>query len=250
MWNHWLGGVHNLAVDRAAGDRLSLEHPGVVERARTTRHFLTRAVRHLAREAGVTQFLDVGSGLPTAGNTHQIAQAARPEARVLYVDHDPATVRYARELLRSTPEGAAAYAEADLRRPADVLAAARATLDLSRPVALVLSGILGHVPGYARARGIVRELLAALPPGSHLLAHDLSDTQPEWRALQARHNSAAPLAYHLRSPERIAGFFAGLELLDPGVVPVTSWRPDGSEHYPAEWTRLVADVVGGVGRKP
>jgi hypothetical protein len=252
VWNHWLGGMHNFAVDRAAGNRMAADTPGLVERVRTTRHFLTRAVGHLARDAGIRQFLDVGSGLPTAGNTHQIAQQAAPGARVVYTDHNADTVRYARELLTA---GAAdtskvRYLQGDLRKPGAVLADAARTLDLSQPVAVVLSGILGHVPTHEEACEIVRELMAALPAGSYLLSHDVSDAEPDWRAVQSRHNASAPLAYHARSPEQIAGYFKDLDLVDPGIVPLTTWRPDHHARYSREWTGIVADVLGGIGRKP
>ncbi|WP_306318145.1 MULTISPECIES: SAM-dependent methyltransferase [unclassified Streptomyces] len=250
MWNHWLGGTHNYAVDRAAGDRLAAANPGLVERVRTTRHFLDRAVRHLAHEAGVRQFLDIGPGLPAAGSTHQIAQRAAPDARVVYADNDPVTVGHARTILAPSPPGAVTYLQADLRSPEALLEAVSGTLDLNRPVALVLSGILGHVPTYEEARATVRTLMAQLPSGSHLLAHDISDTESDWRAVQARHNADAPVAYHLRTPRQIAGYFDGLRLVDPGVVPLTDWRPDAESPASAEWAALVADVVGGVGHKP
>ncbi len=243
--------MNTFAVDREAANWFAANYPSLVEKVRTTRHFLGRAVRHLAGEAGIRQFIDVGSGLPTAGNTHQIAQQAAPGARVVYADNDPQTVLHARRLLGSVPDGTVAYHEASLREPKAVLAAAAETLDLSRPVALVLSGILGHVPDYDEARAIVRELMAALPSGSYLLSHDMSNTNPEWCALQSRHNeTVAPLPYHLRSPERIAGFFEGLDLVEPGVVPLASWRPDPDVRYSADWAVLVSDLVGGVGRKP
>ncbi|MDT0445221.1 SAM-dependent methyltransferase [Streptomyces johnsoniae] len=249
-WNHWLGGMHSFAVDREAGNKFAVTYPGLVERVRTTRHFLGRTVRYLARDAGIRQFLDVGSGLPSAGNTHEIAQRAAPGSRVVYADNDPQTVLYARQLLGSTPAEAVSYHEASLHEPEAVLAAAKETLDLSRPVALVLSGILGHVPDYEEARAIARELLAALPSGSYLMSHDICDTEADWRDIQSRHNAtAAPLAYHLRSPAQIAGFFEGLELVEPGVVALTSWRPDPGGRYSPEWAALVADLVGGVGRK-
>lgn len=250
IWNHWLGGMHNFAVDRAAGDRLAADNPGLVERVRTTRHFLGRAVRHLALEAGIRQFLDIGSGLPTAGNTHQIAQLAAPGARVVYADNDPCTVAHSRTVLASTAGGAVTYLHADLREPGELLTAAAGTLDLSRPVALVLSGILGHVPTHEEACDIVGRLMSALPSGSYLLSHDVSDSASGWRAIQARHNSTAELAYHLRTPGQIADYFKELRPVAPGVVALTSWRPDAGDPYSREWATLVADVVGGVGRKP
>ncbi|WP_436790701.1 SAM-dependent methyltransferase [Yinghuangia sp. YIM S10712] len=249
-WNNWLGGMHNFSGDRALANRLAAENPGLVERVRTTRHFLTRGVRYLAREAGIRQFLDIGSGLPVAGNTHEIAQQAAPDARVVYADNDPQVVLYAREILAAAEAEGVAYLDASLLEPKTVLDAASETLDLSQPVAIVLSGILGHVPTYEQARSIVEDLMAPLPTGSHLLSHDISDVDSHWRAIQTRHNKTAPLAYNLRSPEQIAGFFEGLELVDPGIVPVAEWRRDADSRYSRDWADSVADLVGGIGRKP
>jgi hypothetical protein len=159
-------------------------------------------------------------------------------------------VAYAQGLLASTSPESVTYLQADLREPDALLAAASRTLDLTSPVALVLSGILGHVPTYEEACGIVAKLMGALPSGSFLLSHDVSDTADDWRAIQARHNSTADLAYRLRTPEQITGYFEGLRLVGPGVVPLTTWRPDTDDPSSHEWAALVADVVGGVGRKP
>ncbi|UGQ12646.1 SAM-dependent methyltransferase [Yinghuangia sp. ASG 101] len=248
-WNNWLGGMHNFSADRTLANRLAVENPGLVERVRTTRHFLTRAVRHLAADAGIRQFLDIGSGLPVAGNTHEIAQHAAPDARVVYADDDPQVVLYAREILTAAEAKGVAFLEASLLEPKAVLDAASETLDLSQPTAIVLSGILGHVPTYEQACSIVEALLAPLPAGSYLLSHDISDSDPHWRAVQASHNSVAPLVYNLRTPEQIAGYFRGLELVEPGVVSVTEWHRDADSRYSDEWARLVVDIVGGIGRK-
>jgi hypothetical protein len=246
VWNHWLGGSDTFPVDREAGDRFAAGFPGIIESVRTTRRFLARAVTHLTAVAGIRQFLDVGSGLPTAGNTHQIAQAQAPDSHVVYADNDPEVVRYANDrLLTSSPEGATAFVEADLRDPAEILTAAARTLRLERPVALVLGGILGHMPSHAEALGIVRRLLAGLPSGSYLLVHDVTDTDADWRAAQARYNTSGAVAYHLRSADQIAAYLGGLDLVEPGVVPLAHWRPDGDS--------AAADrtcIVGGIGRKP
>lgn len=245
VWDHWLGGHDNFPVDREAGDRFAAGFPGIVESVRTTRRFLARAVGYLAADAGVRQFLDVGSGLPTADNTHQIAQDRAPDSRVVYADNDPEVVRYANDrLLTSSPQGAVAYLEGDLRRPEEVVAAAAATLDLARPVALVLGGILGHMPSHEEACDIVRRLLAALPAGSYLLVHDVTEADADWRAAQARYNTSGAVPYHLRSGDQIADYLAGLDLVEPGVVPLAYWRPVGD--------RAAADrkcIVGGIGRK-
>ncbi|MGK5532232.1 SAM-dependent methyltransferase [Streptomyces sp. URMC 129] len=247
IWNYWLGGTDNYEVDRAAGDRYGETFPGITGIARASRAFLARSLRYLVAEAGMRQFLDVGTGLPTADNTHQLAQRVAPESRVVYVDNDPLVLLHAHALLTSTPEGVTDYLEADLREPEDILARAGRTLDLARPVALILSGILGHVADYAEARSLVRRLMAGLPSGSYLSLNEGSDTDEAFRRAQRAYNESGAVPYHLRTPDQIGGFFDGLDLVPPGVVPVTRWRPD---------TAVVggppSDVghVGGVGRKP
>jgi hypothetical protein len=166
IWNYWLGGKDNYPVDRAAGDQYREAFPEIVDVARASRQFLTRAVRYLAGEAGIRQFLDVGTGLPTADNTHEVAQRVAPQSRVVYVDNDPLVLAHARALLTSTPQGATSYIDADLHEPDKILQGAAETLDFTRPVALMLMGILGHVTDYDEARSIVRRLLDALPSGS------------------------------------------------------------------------------------
>ena len=161
IWNYWLGGKDNFAVDRAAGDAWAATFPGVRDIARASRSFLIRSITYLAADAGIRQFLDVGTGLPTADNTHQVAQRVAPEARIVYVDNDPLVLAHARALLTSTPEGATAYIHADLRDPDKILAEAADTLDFTKPIALILSGVLGHVVDIGQARSIVRPLAEA-----------------------------------------------------------------------------------------
>jgi O-methyltransferase involved in polyketide biosynthesis len=249
IWNYWLGGKDNYPVDRAAGDQYREVFPEIVDVARASRQFLTRAVRYLAGEAQVRQFLDIGTGLPTADNTHQVAQRVDPACRIVYVDNDPLVLTHARALLTSTPQGATDYIDADLRDPDKILEAAARTLDFSRPSALMLMGILGHVGDYDEARSIVRRLLDALPPGSYLALNDGTDViSKAFAEAQQRYNESGAAPYQLRSPEQIAGFFDGLELVEPGVVSVPRWRPDLGEADggpPAE-----VDAFGGVGRKP
>jgi hypothetical protein len=246
IWNYWLGGTDNFPVDRAAGDEYRRVFPGVVDVARASRGFLIRSVRYLAGEAGVRQFLDVGTGLPTADNTHQVAGAVAPESRVVYVDSDPLVLAHARALLAGAPEGATAYVEADLRDPDRVVAAAGRALDLERPVALILSGVLGHVADTGEARAIVRSLLAALPSGSYLSLNDgTAVVSPQIGEAQDNYNDSGAVPYTLRTPAEIAGFFDGLDLVEPGVVACPRWRPDpGGEDVPD------VDAFGGVGRKP
>jgi len=248
IWNYWLGGKDNYPVDRAVGDQFREAFPGIVGVARGQRGFLTRAVRHLAGEAGIRQFLDIGTGLPTADNTHEVAQRVAPDARIVYVDNDPLVLVHARALLTSAPEGVTSYIEADLRDPDKILDAAADTLGLTRPTALMLMGIMGHITDDQEARSIVRRLLAGLPPGSYLALCDGTDTDPAGVEAQERYNQSGAVPYRLRSPEQIAGFFEGLELVEPGVVSCSRWRPDPAEAAggpPAE-----VDAFGGVGRKP
>jgi O-methyltransferase involved in polyketide biosynthesis len=244
IWNYWLGGKDNYEVDRIAGEQFRQAFPAIAENARAFRGFLRRGIRYLVAEAGMRQFLDVGTGLPTASNTHEVAQELAPESRVVYVDNDPLVLAHARALLTSSPQGATDYLHADLHDTDAILAAAARTLDFDRPVALILSGILGHVSDYDEARSLVDRFLTALAPGSHLLVCDGSDTNAELNRAQQQHNDRGAVTYHLRSPEQIGGYFAGLELVEPGVVACPRWRPDvGGE-------TADVDAYGAVGRKP
>jgi hypothetical protein len=246
IWNYWLGGKDNYAVDGQAGDAYTAVFPGIVTIARSSRAFLRRTITYLVREAGIRQFLDVGTGLPTADNTHEVAQRLAPEARIVYVDNDPMVLAHARALLYSTPEGATAYVDSDVRDPDHILAAAAETLDLSRPTALILSNILGHIADHEQARSIVARLMGALPAGSHLVVNDGSlGVDPVFEQAQDAYNASGALPYNLRTVEEITSFFDGLELLEPGVVPVTCWRPDAGDPAP----ETVAEH-GGLARKP
>jgi hypothetical protein len=246
IWNYWLGGKDNFPVDRAVGDQILEAFPAIVENARASRAFLARAVRYLAGEAGIRQFLDIGTGLPTANNTHQVAQAVAPECRIVYVDNDPIVLTHARALLTSTPEGATAYIDADLRDPDRIVQGAARTLDFTQPIAIMLMGILGHIADDDEAQSIVRRLLDAVPSGSYLTMNDGTDTSEEVVEAARIWNQSANPTYHLRSPDRIARFFDGLELVEPGVVSPPRWRPDPSQ------SGLAAEIdsFGGVGRKP
>jgi len=248
IWNYWLGGKDNFAVDRAAGDAWAATFPGVRDIARASRSFLTRSLHYLAAEAGIRQFLDIGTGLPTADNTHQVAQRVAPGARIVYVDNDPLVLAHARALLTSTPEGATAYIHADLRDPDKILAEAAEALDFTKPIALILSGVLGHVVDIGEARSIVRGLMDALPSGSYLSLNDGTSVVGGDQVEQATqdYNESGALPYIQRTPEEIASFFDGLELVPPGVVSCPRWRPDPA---PADSLAEV-DAFGGVGRKP
>jgi hypothetical protein len=248
VWNYWLGGKDNFPADRQVGDQVLEAFPSIVDVARASRAFLVRAVRYLAGEAGIRQFLDIGTGLPTADNTHQVAQRVAPECRVVYVDNDPIVLAHARALLTGGGEGATAYLDADLRDPDKILEAAAETLAFDRPVALMLMGIMGHIGDDDEARSIVRRLLDALPSGSYLALCDGTDTNPAGVAAQAQYNESGAIPYRLRGPEQIAGFFEGLELVEPGVVSLPRWRPDAADAGGGPPEEL--DAFGGVGRKP
>ncbi len=247
IWNYWLGGKDNFAVDRAAGDEYIKVFPGIVEVARTSRARLARGVAYLAGEQGIRQFLDVGTGLPTANNTHQVAQRIAPEARIVYVDNDPLVLAHARALLTSSPQGATAYIHADLREPDKIISEARKTLDFDRPIALILHGILGHIRDTGQARSLVRRLMDALPPGSYLdLGDGIRAPARDFEDAQQGYNESGAVPYVLRTPEEIASFFDGLELVEPGLVPPPLWRPEGEAGgSPGDMSAL-----GGVGRKP
>jgi len=243
IWNYWLGGKDNYAVDREAGDQYREIFPGITVVARTSRAFLTRAVRYLAGEAGIRQFLDIGTGLPTADNTHQVAQQVAPESKIVYVDNDPLVLAHARALLTSQPEGACEYLDADIRRPDTILDAAAGLLDFKQPVALMLMGIMGHFTD-DEAYPIVDRLLAGLPSGSYFALYDGANTNEAFNQAQQGYNDSGAVPYYLRSPAQFERFFRGLELVEPGVVPVPHWRPDPG----AEPVEIYSYC--GVGRKP
>ena len=246
VWNHWLGGHDNFEVDRQVGDQFAGFYPDITVVARSSRAFLERAVTHLVRDVGIRQFLDVGTGMPTAENTHQVAQAAAPESRIVYVDNDPLVLAHARTLLTGTPEGATEYLDADLRSPAAILeAAGRTTLDLSRPTGLILMNILGHVPDLDEAVRIVRQLMGGLPPGSYLVTADGTNVidGPAFEEAIGVWNANAPLSYHLRTPEELSRFLDGLEVVEPGLVPCNRWRPEPGQDLHE------VDEFGAVARK-
>lgn len=246
IWNYWLGGKDNFAADRQVGDGIRAAYPEIVQNALASRAFLARAVRYLAGEAGVRQFLDIGTGLPTADNTHEIAQAVAPECRVVYVDNDPLVLVHARALLTSSAEGATDYIDSDLREPDKILDGAARTLDFTAPIALMLLGILGHIADDTDAQSIVTRLVGALPSGSYLVVSDGTDTSEQVIEAAQIWNASASPTYHLRSPEQIARFFDGLDLVEPGVVSAPRWRPEPGESGPTP----ERDLYCGVGRKP
>jgi S-adenosyl methyltransferase len=243
IWNYWVGGKDNFAADREVGDKVLGVFPAIVDVARASRAFLVRSVSYLAGEQGIRQFLDIGTGLPTANNTHEVAQSVAPESRIVYVDNDPMVLVHARALLVGSPEGATDYIDADVRSVEQILHEAARTLDFSKPIAVMMLGILGNVVDYEEARSIVTQLRDALAPGSYLVINDGTTSEAREKATQV--GTDAGVTYVVRTPEQIAGFFDGLELVEPGVVSTPLWRPDPTAESPAE-----LDVYCGVGRKP
>lgn len=243
IWNYWLGGKDNYPVDRATGDRYREIFPGIVDIARAARRFHTRAVRYLAGIRGIYQYLDIGTGLPTADNTHQTAQQVTPQSRIVYVDNDPLVLAHANALLTGASPGVTDYIEADIHQPGEILHAAGNTLDLNQPVALMLMGIMGHITDDTEAYAIVDELLAGLPAGSFLVLRDATDTSLTFNQAQETYNQTGAVPYQLRSIQQITHFFHSLELIEPGIVTPSQWRPETDE--PAAHV----DMACGVGYK-
>ncbi|QBI54462.1 SAM-dependent methyltransferase [Streptomonospora litoralis] len=228
VWNYWLGGKDNYAADREVAEQYRAVFPEISDQARHGRGFIKRSVTYLVGEAGIRQFLDIGTGMPTAENTHEVAQHHAPESAIVYVDNDPLVLAHANALLVGTPEGRTDYLHADLREPEDVIAKAHKTLDFDRPIALMLMGVLGHI-GDDDVHPVVSRLVSALPPGSYLALYDGTDSDPRGSEAQEQYNRNAPLPYWLRSPEWVASVFGGLEMVAPGFVPCPQWRPEAAE---------------------
>ncbi|MFG2025914.1 SAM-dependent methyltransferase [Streptomyces sp. NPDC048825] len=244
IWNYWMGGKDNYEVDRVAGDAYRETAPNIETMARASRDYLIRTVTFVAGELGIRQFLDIGTGLPSYDNTHQVAQRIAPESRIVYVDNDPLVLRHAQALLTSTPEGVTNYIDADLLEPEKIIAQAGEILDFTKPVALMLMGILGHIHDYEEAKSIVSRLQAALPSGSYFVHYDSTDTDTALKEAQQGYDDTGAIPYVLRSPEQLAAYYEGLELLKPGIVSCPLWRPEpGTSPEPT-------DVYGGVARKP
>ena len=236
MYDYFLGGKDNFAVDRETADEALRAVPTIRTGARENRAFLARAVRYLVAEAGIRQFLDIGTGLPSASNVHEVAQSIAPECRVVYVDNDPVVLTHARALLASAPAGRVAYIGADLREPEKILAdpAVAATLDFTRPLGLMLVGILHFLPDSERPGVIVRTLLDALAPGSYLTAtHATAEYAPEAGPLAQNVYRNAGVPFQFRCADVFAELvLRGLELVDPGLVLVSDWRPAGDGPRP------------------
>jgi hypothetical protein len=227
IWNYWMGGKDNYAVDREAGDASAAIYPDIRRMARQSRRFLIRAVRFLAGEAGIRQFLDIGTGLPVEQNTHEVAQGVAPESKIVYVDNDPLVLAHARALLKNTTsQGVTEYLDADVNHPEPILGRARTILDFSRPVAVMFMGVLGHVQDYQDSRRIVATVMDAMPSGSYLCLCD--GTGDDENAIRHREEYAktGAVPYISRSRDQVKAHFDGLDIVPPGFVSITQWRPD------------------------
>ena len=246
VYDYWLGGKDNFAADRAAGEEALAAFPGLISSVRANRAFLARTVRYLARERGIRQFLDIGTGIPASNNTHEVAQSVAPHARVVYVDNDPMVLAHARALLGSGPHGATDYIDADLRDTGRILEIAGRTIDFTEPVAVMLIAVLHLISEEDNPRRIIDELMAAVPSGSSLsISHVPNDMHMgQMSDMSGRLNRllAQPSTY--RSRAEVTSFFDGLELVEPGVTPIQQWRPDTAEEASA-----VAAMWGGVAFK-
>ncbi len=246
VYDYWLGGKDNFAADREAAERVLAVIPGLRWRIQANRRFLARAVRYLAGEAGIRQFLDIGTGIPSANNTHQVAQEVAPDARIVYVDNDPIVLSHAQALLTSGPRGATQYVHGDARQPAAIVEAAAQTLDLGQPVALMLIGVLHLIQDSEDPWGVVAWLMGQLPAGSYLaISHPASDIGPGQAEAQRRYNERVSTPQTLRDRDEVARFFDGLELVEPGLVFVHAWRPGELDSAPPDAT----SAYGAVGRK-
>jgi S-adenosyl methyltransferase len=246
VYDYWLGGKDNFAADREAAERVLAVAPGLRFRVRANRAFLGRTVRFLAADAGIRQFLDIGTGIPAADNTHEVAQRAAPDSRVVYADNDPIVLLHAQALLRSSPEGVTDYVQADLRDPELIVRLAAKTLDFGQPAAVMLLGILHLIQDSEDPWGIVARLMAAVPAGSYLvISHPAIDIRPGQAEAQRVYNERVSTPQTLRTRDEVARFFDGLELIEPGLVQIHQWRPAPDEFTPDG----VVSAHGGVGRK-
>ncbi|MEV7969650.1 SAM-dependent methyltransferase [Sphaerisporangium sp. NPDC088356] len=230
MWNYWIGGKDYYPIDRDVGDKIIEVFPNILDVARHSRAFLGRVVRYLVGEAGIRQFLDIGTGLPTHDNTHEVAQRIAPECRIVYIDNDPLVLVHAQALLNSSVEGKCAYIDADVRDPEKILAKAAEILDFTQPIALMMLGIMGNVVDDEQAYQIVRRLLDKLPSGSYLALNDGTSVvhgSARDEAIEISNEKGGD-PYVSRTPEQIERFFDGLQILEPGVVPTSQWRPEAT----------------------
>ena len=276
MWNYWVGGKDHFAADREAAERIQAAMPALPAIAQSVRAFLIEIVHRLTVDYGIRQFLDIGTGLPTADNTHDVAQRAAPDSRIVYADYDPIVLAHARALLTSTPEGMTDYIQADLRDTDAILTAAERTLDFNQPVAVLLIAVLHFIPDTDDPYGVVKKLMDAVPAGSFLvICHAPSDINPEQIAeMTRRYNESGAEQMRPRSHDEIMRFFDGLDMIPPGLAPLSEWiRPDTRASAPASAdlgapadadlgapagadpgfpadARASASAVAGVARKP
>jgi hypothetical protein len=247
VYAYWLGGKDNFAADRDAAEEVMRLRPQVVASARANRQFLARVVRYLAADCGIRQFLDVGTGLPAQDgtNTHEVAQRAAPDSKVVYCDNDPLVLTHARAHLTSTPPGTCEYVDADLLEPETILAQAGQTLDFTQPAAILLLAVLHFVPDAAGPADVVATLASALAPGSYVvISHLTGDFAPEQiAAATSAYNDLAPAPVTARTHAQVTALFGRLPLLAPGVVPVTEWRPEVGDPFGQP-----ADLHAGVAR--
>ena len=245
VYDYWLGGKDNYEADREAAEQFIEAMPNILAGVRANRAFLRRAVQYLAGEAGIRQFLDIGTGLPTAENTHEVDQAIAPESRIVYVDNDPIVLAHARALLTSTAQGATAYVDADARDTGKILEAAAKVLDFSQPIAVMSLLVLQYVPDEDHPEEIVSRLMDAVPSGSYLTISDTTteiDTERVTNGTARLNARLGPARSTLRTRAQIAGYFDGLELVEPGIVPLPQWRTLPNP--------LVVPLFAGMGRKP
>jgi hypothetical protein len=243
IWNYWMGGKDNFAADRAAGDAVVEVYPEIAVMARQSRRFLIRVVRYLAAEAGIRQFLDIGTGLPTMQNTHEVAQGINADSRIVYVDNDPLVLAHARALLvGTTAEGVTSYVHADYHDPEKILDEAEKALDFSEPIAVMFMGVMGYETELDVVRSLVSRTMARTAAGSHLVLWDGTNTSQAVVDGADRLAQSGGAPYILRSPEELASVFEGLTLVEPGLTQITSWRPDDSDPETIE-------AYGAVGRK-
>ena len=247
IWNYWMGGKDNYEVDRDAGDAWARLYPPIFYLAQQSLQFLIRAVRYLVSDAGLRQLLDIGTGLPTVQNTHEVAESIRPDTRTVYVDNDPVVLAHARALLVSQSRRPTVdYIDRDVHEPEAIIEQARTLLNFDEPVGVMFLGMLGHVQDFNEVRVIVRSVMDATSPGSYLALWDSTDTSEGYVNAAAKYEETGAVPYKLRSPEQIGQCFDGLEMVEPGLVPITLWRPDTPELGRPQ----PIDGYGAVARKP
>jgi S-adenosyl methyltransferase len=247
IWNYWMGGKDNYEIDQQIGDASLQIDPDIATMAVQSRQFLIRAVRYVASEAGIRQFVDIGTGLPTMQNTHEVAQSVAPEAKIVYVDNDPLVLAHARALLtNTTDQGVTTYIESDFHNPEQIVADAHNVLDFTKPITAMFMGVLGHARTYADMQRIVSTVMDSLPSGSYLILWDGTTDSPAYVKLCEEYGKSGGVPYTPRTQEEIRAVFDRYEMVDPGFVPITQWRVDNGD---VGQTRPIS-AYGAVARKP